>query len=102
MLIDLEPQAALFVILGDLLLWGNPVFIKPTVICEILSALEPGKWADFRAQVTPPVWKRSYIPVSPLDFLMTSTFLTHSGQLPKELAGSFTHELSLSSGTVWG
>ena len=28
----------------------SPVFIKPPVICEILSALEPGKWGSFRTE----------------------------------------------------
>ena len=36
--------------LGDFLLFVSPVFINPPVICEILSALEPGKWGSFRTE----------------------------------------------------
>ena len=28
----------------------SPVYINPPVICEILSALEPGKWGSFRTE----------------------------------------------------
>ena len=36
--------------LGDFLLFVSPVFINPPVICEILPALEPEKWGNFRTE----------------------------------------------------